>query len=59
MGQLEASTYKQSLNGVLETEDQIGILADGILWTEGQTGVIADRVVYVTEVSQDNFVQAI
>ncbi|HEX5994536.1 MAG TPA: hypothetical protein VFY84_05280 [Jiangellales bacterium] len=36
-----------------------GIVADGILWTEGQIGVMADRIVYVTEVSQDNFVQAI
>lgn len=54
VGQLGASTYEQSLNGVLYTEGQIGIMADRILWTESQIGVMADRIVYVTEFSQDN-----
>ncbi|MGC1214990.1 MAG: hypothetical protein WA890_27495 [Micromonospora sp.] len=59
VGQLGASTYEQSLNGVLYTENQIGGMADRILWTEEQIGIMADRIVYVTEVSQDNTVKVI
>lgn len=59
VGQMGADTYTQSLNGVLYTENQIGLMADRILWTEEQIGTIADRIVYVTEFSQDNTVKII
>ena len=59
VGQAGAATYEQSLNGVLYTEGQIGLMADNILSTEAQIGLMADRVVYVTEVSQDNTVEVI
>ena len=54
VGQMGADTYVQSLNGVLYTEDQIGLMADRILWTEGQIGEMANRIVYVIELSQFN-----
>lgn len=56
-GQQGASMYEQSLAGVLYTENQIGLMADRILWTEGQIGEMADRIVYVTEISQDGFIE--
>lgn len=59
VGQLGADAYEQSINGVLYTEDQIGVMADRILWTEEQIGFMADRVVYVTEVSENNLGEVI
>jgi basic membrane lipoprotein Med (substrate-binding protein (PBP1-ABC) superfamily) len=59
VGQLGATTYEQSLNGVLYTENQIGLMANNILWTESQIGAMADRIVYVTQFSQDNTIQVI
>lgn len=59
VGDQFASTYEQSLNGVLYTEDAIGTMADRILWTESEIGTMADRIVYVTELSQDNTIQVI
>lgn len=59
IGQEGADMYELSLNGVLFTEEQIGLMADRILWTEGQIGLMADRIVYVTQMSQDNSTQII
>jgi hypothetical protein len=59
VGQQGTSTYEQSLNGVLYTEDSIGFMADRILWTESEIGTMADRIVYVTETSQYNSVEII
>lgn len=50
-----ATGWLQVLNGILETEQQIGFMADRILYTEGQIGEMANRIVYVTEYSQYNF----
>ncbi|MEU4890261.1 MULTISPECIES: hypothetical protein [Streptomyces] len=52
VGQEGASVYEQSLDGVLYTENSIGVMADRILATESEIGEMADRIVYVTEVSQ-------
>lgn len=59
VGQMGADSYSQSLNGVLYTVNQIGVMADRILWTEAQIGIMADRIVYVTEFSQDNTIKVI
>ena len=59
VGQTGSTTFEQSLNGVLYTENQIGFMADRILWTESEIGTMADRIVYVTEVSQDNSIEVI
>ncbi|MFD1659501.1 hypothetical protein ACFSL4_15135 [Streptomyces caeni] len=59
VGDQFASTYEQSLNGVLYTEDAIGTMANRILWTESEIGTMADRIVYVTEISQDNTIKVI
>ena len=59
VGQQGASSYEQSLNGVLYTVDQIGVMADRILWTEEQIGTMADRIVYVTELSMGGTIEII
>ncbi len=51
-------SYTQTLNGVLYTEGQIGVMADRILWTETQIGEMSNRIVYVTQFSQTNSVTA-
>lgn len=52
VGQLGATTYEQSLNGVLYTGNQI-------LYTENQIGSMADRIVYVTQTSQNSSITVI
>lgn len=52
VGQLGATTYEQSLNGVLYTGNQI-------LYTENQIGSMADRIVYVTQTSQNSGITVI
>lgn len=52
IGQLGATTYEQSLNGVLYTGNQI-------LYTENQIGSMADRIVYVTQTSQNSSITVI
>lgn len=52
VGQLGATTYGQSLNGVLYTGNQI-------LYTENQIGSMADRIVYVTQTSQNSSITVI
>lgn len=59
VGVTGADTFTQSLNGVLYTEDQIGLMADRILATEGEIADMSDRIVYVTEVSQFNFIEVV
>lgn len=59
VGELGADLYTQNLDGVLYTEDQIGLMADRILATEGEIADMSDRIVFVTEVSQDNLIQVV
>lgn len=54
LGVLGAFTATQTLNGILYTEGEIGLMADRILYTELQIGQMANRIVYVTQFSQTN-----
>jgi hypothetical protein len=56
IGTIGASTSSQTINGILFTEGQIGVMADRILWTETQIGEMSNRIVYVTQLSQNNIV---
>jgi hypothetical protein len=57
VGQEGATSYRQSLDAVLYTENQIGFMADRILVTEGEIADMSDRIVYVSETSQNNTVE--
>ena len=59
IGTLGAGIASQSINAVLVTEGQIGVMADRILLTELQIGAMANRIVYVTQFSQSNSIAAI
>lgn len=59
IGEIGSILPTQTLNGILYTEGQIGVMADRILWTELQIGVMADRIVYVTQFSENNAILAI
>ena len=59
IGTSGALLASQTLNGILYTEGQIGVMADRILETEVQIGAMANRIVYVTQISQTNSVVAI
>jgi hypothetical protein len=59
IGTLGAGTASQTINAILVTEGQIGVMADRILWTELQIGAMANRIVYVTQFSQTNTIAAI
>lgn len=52
VGQAGASTYDQSLNGVLYTETNI-------LATEQQIADMSDRIVYVTQISESGAIEVI
>ena len=52
VGQLAATAYTQTLDAVLTTQTQI-------LETEEQIGSMADRIVYVTVTSQSGAIQVI
>lgn len=52
VGQLGATTYTQSLNGVLYTQTQI-------LATEQQIADMSNRIVYVTQISENGAIQVI
>ena len=59
IGVIGAALASQTLNAVLVTEGNIGVMADRILWTELQIGAMANRIVYVTQFSQANAITGI
>ena len=59
IGVLGAGLASQTINAVLVTQDNIGLMADRILYTELQIGAMANRIVYVTQFSQTNSLVAI
>ena len=59
IGTLGAGVASQTINAILVTEGQIGVMADRILLTELQIGAMANRIVYVTQFSQTNSIAVI
>ena len=59
IGVIGAALASQTLNAVLVTEGNIGVMADRILLTQLQIGAMANRIVYVTQFSQTNTINGI